>query len=114
VSYDSVHTRHLLADHEDDRDDGALTVAGNEPHLLEEVNGARVTDKTSLELELLGHLLQLTLDVRVVMWKATESGQDGRRQLPVVLLGAPSGAFGREEHSERKGTIVWVSSSHVG
>ena len=34
VRVDGVCTRHLLADHERDRDDGTSTVAGDSPHLL--------------------------------------------------------------------------------
>ena len=58
-TYNSVGTSHLLADHESDSHDGTLSVSGNGPHLLEEDLGGGVTNKASLESQLLRHFADL-------------------------------------------------------
>ena len=51
-TYDRVHTSQLLAGHESDRDQGALAIAGDEPHLLQQMPGTGIADQPSLEFKL--------------------------------------------------------------
>lgn len=62
-AYDSVDTGHLLEDHEQDGNDGTISVAWDRPHLLEERLEGGVSRQPSLVVELVGHFLDLVLDV---------------------------------------------------
>jgi hypothetical protein len=62
-AYDGVDTGHLLEDHEQDGDDGTVSVAWDRPHLPEERLEGGVSRQPSLVIELVGHFLDLVLDV---------------------------------------------------
>lgn len=62
-AYDSVDTSHLLEDHEQDGNDGSVSVAWNSPHLPEERLEGGVSRQPSLVVELVSHFLDLILDV---------------------------------------------------
>lgn len=98
-THNGVDTGHLLADHEQNGNDGTLAVAGDGPHLLHEGAEGGIASQAALRLKLLGHLVDLVLDVLAVGREATGAGQDDGGALPVVLAGAPTGGLGGEEHA---------------
>lgn len=74
VVVDGVGAGHLLADHEEDADEGALAVARDRPHLSHEVPGARAADELALVLELRDDVLEFALDVGVGGGQVAHSG----------------------------------------
>lgn len=126
-AYNGVDTGHLLPDHEHDADDGALAVAGDCPHLLEQRLGGGVADQPLLVCELLGHFPELVLQVGVVRGQAKQGRQrteieygctrskaalpsqpakDRGRRLPVVLRRGPAGALGHHEHEDNEEAVM--------
>lgn len=118
ATHDSVNSRHLLADHEPDADQGALAVRGDSPHLLEECLGGGVADEAALVLKLGGHLLDFGADEVVVGGKAfqvsllhhsenlrhrnlpAKTDDDAGSTLPVILASTPTRALGANEHAK--------------
>lgn len=96
--YNRVDASHLLPDHEHDADDSPLAVSGNQPHLLEQSLGRRIADQPPLVLELLSHILNLALHVRVIRWEVSQLHNDLGRGIPVVLLSGPAGTLWYHEH----------------
>lgn len=74
-SYNCVNSSHLLANHQADRDQSSVAVAGNGPHLLHENPTGCVTDKPPLHFELVRHILDFALDVGVSAREATNQSQ---------------------------------------
>lgn len=62
-SYNGIDTSHLLEDHEEDGDDGSVSVARNCPHLLEKRLEGGVSSQASFMFKLIGHFLNLVLYV---------------------------------------------------
>ena len=60
---DGVGTRHLLADHQTDGDQGSFPVAGNGPHLPHQVLELCIANETTLVLELHLNLREFTGDI---------------------------------------------------
>lgn len=91
VRVDGVGTRHLLADHEPDANEGAVAVAFDGPHLLVQVRGRGVSNEAALMLELFDDLGELFLEVGVRGGKVAKMRQHVLALLPAVLAGEPTG-----------------------
>lgn len=71
TTYHSVHSCHLLPDHQRDRNERAFAVRWDEPHLLEECLRRCVADQPPFVLELLCHVIDFVLYVLVVRREAS-------------------------------------------
>lgn len=115
-TYNCVDTRELLADHQNDGDDGALSIGGDKPQLSHQAFKIGITHQTAFLRELVRHLLDLTRDIfrlgrqpdavcqlsaqllpakiraGILRSIPPELDQDPRSALPIVLLRTPSRA----------------------
>ena len=102
VVVDGVGTGHLLADHEANGDESTLAVTGDGEHLLEKVLDGGTGDEHALVLELIGNILDFTLDVLVRDGQIAHAGKDAVGLLPAVLLGQETGRLLVEGHAADK------------
>lgn len=63
ITYDGIDSRHLLANHQKNSDDGAFAIARDTEHLLEQGLGRSLANKSPFGVELLGHLLYFVANV---------------------------------------------------
>lgn len=64
-THQSIRSRTLLAHHEADRDERALAVSSF-PHFFQQRPPCSFANQAPLHVELLGHVVELALDIRVV------------------------------------------------
>ena len=102
LTVDRVRASHLLADHKRDRDDRALAIPRNGPHLTLLGPEAAPAHLGALLVQLDLHLLQLGLDVGVRDGQLAHVAQRGAGLLPVVLLGEPARGLVAEEHADEE------------
>lgn len=102
VVVDSVGTGHLLANHQADGDESALSVSGDGEHLPQEILDGGTSDKHAFVLELIGDILDLILDVRVGFRKTSDTCKYFGSFLPAILLSEITWGLLVESHADNE------------
>lgn len=66
MTYERIRPRHLLTNHQPNRYERPPPIPRNQPHFLEQLPRGGFADQPAFHVELLGHILKLVADVRVV------------------------------------------------
>lgn len=93
-----VGTGHLLADHETNRKEGTVPVAGDCPHLSHQVFETRIANQSAFVVKLIPDLGELAGNVGVRGRKSADAREGCGSLFPAVLASEPAGRLIAEPH----------------
>lgn len=91
-----------MAYHQSNGNESTLAVTRDGEHLPQQVLGGSTGDEHTLVLELVGDILDLSLDILVRNWEVAHASEYSTGLLPAILLGQETRRLLVQRHAANK------------